>query len=635
MLTASLAIMVGALGGILAYPYVRDQLLLRDLGSENLGTRYRAILEARQIAAASPATVRRLEAALDAANDTKFAAIASVLKLLDRFYLPARDPVQIDRLSAIELAALSEQANSETAAETRWMTLAEVVLNGRDNAHVRRAMALAAEDKVAWLRQLATMLAARVGDDGTLAKLLKDKDPAVASAAALSVAAARRAALADGVAALLDRPDAESVSSAAYALARLDPRKYSPQLGAVLRDTKDARLRDRLLHVMTVLDDGPARKAVLSILRQAGKANRHASAAALLAAGRIRLVDAIQAVRDALNDRRAEGELTEGHLLAAMEAADLLEIPVRAEVNGICRQLWGPDRPLVLIAAARMLAAQAALKQNADAPSRQDCLDTLGLAAAYSARSTTGPAQKAGALKTTPLPSAAAAVSLWLLGAEQAESAVRRSAGQDTTLPGDYVAWHLALANQPERTFALGLRMLPALDAPQELRVYNDNERSAGAVLLALSARTDPQRQFATRRIASRLEGASLGGEDDPYTAGAYRCALLILGQADLLPAVRSLRSNREFPQRRVVTSLCAAGDKETLDWLLFNKYIPPEDIASLLTVRGIGEVMEVLAASLPRVDAAADADLQLWQVRILRHHWGVRRDGINVGLER
>jgi len=202
-------------------------------------------------------------------------------------------------------------------------------------------------------------------------------------------------------------------------------------------------------------------------------------------------------------------------------------------------------------------------------------------------------------------------------------------------LPGDYIAWHVACEGEPKKAFELGLSMLPGADCPPPLRVYNDNERAAGAMLLALAARTARQKQIAVDRIAARLDAGEFDGEVDFYTAGAFRCALLILGRKPELAKLRALRGIGRFPRRRVMTALCAAGDREALDWLLFNKDIPPEDISSLLTGRGIGEVLQAFCPELPLVDAAAETDLRLWQVRILRHHWGVRRGDVRLGMDR
>ncbi len=348
----------------------------------------------------------------------------------------------------------------------------------------------------------------------------------------------------------------------------------------------------------------------------------------------MKLVAAAGDIRDVLTDGRPADTLTETHLLAALDAARRLGLPVRKEVHDLTVSQWGRGMPLLSTSCAHLLGE---LLQNAagDAsPSRRRCIEVLRRAATYAtvptSRPTTGPATAT----TTPLPSAAAAVALWLLKDPGAERAVRHAAGADTTLPGDYIAWRLGRSSDPTRAFKSGLLMLPASGVAAKRPVYSDNERAAGAMLLALSARTNEQKRLAIERITSRLVGGNLGGEDDLYTAGAFRCALLILGDESQRELVRELRGNREFPQRRLMTAMLAVGDRDTLDWLLFRSNLSDDDVAHLLTTRGIGEVLAECAPSLPRVDPNVGADLQHWQVRILRCYWGVQRERVKLGLK-
>jgi hypothetical protein len=327
-------------------------------------------------------------------------------------------------------------------------------------------------------------------------------------------------------------------------------------------------------------------------------------------------------------------------------------------VFDICLRLWNPRRfQLTLTKAARVLGRQADLPQSdPNVPSRQECVKLLQRRAVYEAppathpatrpasapagKSATGPAPVAttsqeGVSKEpsiTPVPSAAAAAALWDLQAPLADQFVRNASAAAVTLAGEYVAWHVAASSAPG-AFELGLQMLPALDAPPASRVYNDNERSAGAVLLALSARTDSQKKLAMDRITSRLEGGPLGGEDDFFVIRAYWCAQLILGKSELATMVLELLDTPDFPQRRAFTALCVASRREALDWLLWDPNKTADDIGFLLMDKGLEEVLSAVAPGLPGVDDSAGDDLLAWQIRILRDSYAIHRSSLKLGL--
>ena len=643
VVTSAASLTIGLVAAVAAFPHVADYLLVRALGSENLIARQKAMLRAEKAAKDSPRTLRRLNKALETGNDVLFSAVASALNNAGKLKTPQRDPAVIDRWRAIELATSTEPV-------TRSIFLGELILCGQDNRYVRKALATAMADGEDEIRGRAAVLAARLGDDASLEKLLADPQAQVAAEAALCAALAGRTALAPAIAGLLDSSeDPALISSAAYALALLDPKRHSGRICSLLKAAKEEPLRDRLLHVMTFLDDEQARAAVLDVMRSARDAEGHPPAMALLAAGKLRLAQAAPQVKATLAAAtRPTGPPRESQVLAALEAARLLACPVRAEVDDICRKLWGTDWPLMLMAAARELGRQARLPQGegSNAPSTQHCVETLRLAAVFSAAPESRPAGSPQLVLVTPMPSAAAAVALWELEAsspprETSQAAlevtgqfVRNVAADPATLPGEYVAWHVGAAG-PDAAFKLGQEMLPPLDAPPEKRVYNDNERSAGAMLMALSARTDAQRQEAVRTITSRLQGVRMGGEDSFFVIGAYRCALLILGREDVHDDVRGLLEIEDFPQRRVLAALCVTGDRQALDWVLWNPQIPPEGIEFLLVNKGIAEVFARTVPQLPHLDAAASGDLRLWQIRIMRDYYAIHRSTVQVGWKR
>ena len=647
MLTVSLTLGLSMLAIVIAYPYWETHVLVRDLGSRDPEVRERAIRRGAKWAQESTRTARALEGALDDGDDLRFFAAATALNIAGLFNTPARDPLHIDRARAIEL--------SSDEPETRELILAEIVAAGRDNRYVRRALASVVKDADAGIRARSALLAAMLADDASLAGLLCDDDPSVRAAAALDAGIAGRGALAGPIEKALADADSRVVSAAAFALASLDPGKHSEKICKLLAGTPDEALRDRLLHVAARLGDEATREAVRALVGRSAGQDGHPPAMAILAAGKLKLSEAAGKIRAVLAAATEKpGSVSPQQLRAAVTAADMLGLPVHKEVNAICRKWWGPRWHLMLISAARLLGRQAA-DLPADSQDLADCRRTLLQAAIYPASAKVRTAT-ASAPAPTPVPSAAAAVAHWLLApsaktfevttkpgritelaADRGSAAaliVMDAARADTTLAGDYIAWHLARSGRPE-AFELGLKMLPALDGPPLLRVYNENLRGAGAMLLALSARTPQQKRAAVERITLRLEGGRLGGEDSPVLAGTYRCALLVLGRKDLAQTVREQRDTGGYPLRTAVTALCAAGEAEVLQWLLLNTKIPSEDLAYFLVYKGLGEVVAGCAPQLPTVDPAADEHVRLWQARILQDYYAIRRTAIRLGPAR
>ncbi len=635
--TASLAIVAGMLAAVLLYPYVHGVLLIRDLADDNPDRRAQAVIRAAAAAERDPRFYSRLEAALATDNDTQFAAIVAVLRRIGGFNVPRRDPLHIDRARALQIASTCSADDPQAAATTRGIILSQIILSGRDNRHVRNALSAAATDEHAEVRRLAALLAARLADDEKLKMLLADENTTVVSAAALSAGPARRVELVEDLLGLLERQELDVVSSAAYGLAVLDGETYSSRICQLLRKTTDPALRDRLLHVMTVLADDGARALVGELLGAALQRGEFPPAAAIVAGGKLRIDEAQRVIKAIAADATREGtELMNSQVLAAFDAAWRWPLSVQEEAVAFCRQRWGSHLPLTLIAATRAMGAAMAKTGGWPAP---EMLQTLRQAAVYEVALTTQPAARPARPTVTPVPSAVAAATLWKLKDQLADWYVRSVAAYNQTLPGDYIAWHLGQTGRAE-AFKLGLAMLPppreanlpAESQPQ--RVYNENERGTGAMLLALSARTPEQFATAKKRIESRLSGP-LGGEDNFYLRGAYQCALLILGESGFQPTVRQLLATSDFPQRRAMTALLAAGDLYALDWLLCQTRHRQKYIAFLLINKGLGEVLAACAPSLPRVDTAASEDLLHWQVRILRETYAIRRQEISLGLRR
>lgn len=653
-----MAMVIGGVTALLMFSYVRDRLLIRDLTSNDEATREEAMDYLTNLAREYPETLDRLNDALDTDNDLQFRAVAAILRKLNKWQTPDRDVLQIDRLNALELLAGQEKKNKgpgEVRAFMRQSVVVDVLTCGRDNVHIRKAMALACADPDAEVRQLGTMLAARFGDDGALGKLLVDKDPSVAAAAALSAAAGRRKALVRSIRPLLqsdaggeDAGD-EVVSAAAYALATLDGANSGPAVCAMLDVDLPASLRDRLLHVMTVLNTDLARETVSRILAEARQAKRYPPAMAILAAGKLKLAEVEQDVRDVLGGKRTEDTRDYGQAQAAIAAADLLDLNVRDEIYSFCFTMWGPKHPLTLTAAAHLLGqqvAKATLHQSFS--NRANCLSIISLAAHTSLEPQKWPGRGGKKVTADHLPATAAAVELWKLDRTRYPDNIREVTRKQS-LPGDYVAWHVAATGETDEAMKLGFTMLPLTRtlltrqfrttmSPMEtvravdkvLGGITKNERAAGAMLLALSARTDAQKAAAIERIELRLKS-----EADWKTVGAYRCALLILGRQDQFQAVRTLRGIVEFPRRRAVTALLAAGDRDTVDWLVLNPRRPLDDVASMLIALHLDEVLANALGTMPTIDLAGGGREQRWQARIMRHFWAVHRSGLVVELRR
>ena len=673
-----MVIIVGCLAGLVLYPAYSDYQLIKELGVDDDRQQLRAEMIAKKRAETSPATLRRLAAALDTTSDRRFLSIHSVLRRLGKFRVPGRNPIWFDRLNCLELeqAFIPQEASGQDfdLGSIRRRIVVKLLLSGRDNRYIRRALRKAVKDSDPAVRGAAGTLGARIGDDDALRELLEDPDFQVVATAALDAGTAGRSGLAEPIARLLDRyvtmhrtvfsetktsetqnlPSSrlvklrEVVSCAAYALARLRPKQYSLMLCDLARQSTHPELRDRLLVILGILNDNHARQAVMDIIHAARWEKPFAPAMALEAAVKMKLREAgIIGMEVLIAAAKGDKNLLESQVIGALNLAAALKHPVRREVHEICRNLWCPNRSALLVRAARMLGVQASSDKQLlpGAPTREACLQTLREAVQYAFW--TAPPSGRPQTIATPLPSASAAVALWLLEPSVAEfqpttnekfsddedtetSAfyIRQAVVGEGSLGGDYVAWNLGLSGN-RQAFALGRSMLPGPKDP--IREYDPEVRSTGAMLMVLSARGDKQRDQAARWITEHL-----WSEEFP-ARGAFLCALLMGGRNEYLHEVRNLLEIPEFPSIRALRALLAGGDKTTLDWLLWdvNEVVrfPLEDLPFMLTGLGMNEVFAATAAELPRPSAAASTQTQLWEVRIMRSVYGIRRSAIRVGL--
>ncbi len=640
LLTASLALVLGATTALLCLPWYRDTMIIREMDSPDAKVRSQAIFKALGRASQDPATAGRLESALAGASHRQFQALVQTLHILGRFDVPGRDPELLDRMSASEVAG-----NPSTMA--REIFLIEILTGERDNQYVRQALKVASADANQDVRAMAGMLAARLGDDDALGRLVRDADPNVAEAAAIDAAIARRTALLPDMRKLLaNAKDRRPLSAAAYALATMDPNAAADTLPAMLGraiDANDPALRDRLLDVMGDLRDDATAEAIIEIIQRAEKAGQYPPAAALLAAGCRKLPAAAPAVRRVLVDSvKVPPGLLVRQVHAAIIAAGDLKMPVRKAANDICQKLWTPNPGfrLMLTDAARLLGRQAAAPQGNEpnAPSLEECVSTLRQAVVFDYSPTTWPvSQPKPQPARTPLPSAAAAVALWNLGTKAAEEFIQAPAYDNVSLAGDYVAWNIGIPGS-DGAFELGLSLLPpppVPNTPSAPRVYSDDARSTGAMLLAIAATTPQHRKQAAERILARLEPGRRGMEDSFYVRGAYQCALAILGDPNANAQALSLLETGQFSQRRAITALTLAGNLRGLDWMLWNFQVDHEDMLLLLVDEQLDEVIVGCLPQLPRLSPAASDDLANWQLLKLRHAYQVHRPTLKPRLHR
>jgi hypothetical protein len=677
---------LGSLVGLLLYPAYRwyerrqaDHRLIEQLGSPDPREQEIAVQTAVLRARLRPELVRRLNAALETQDDECFLAVQYVLRRLGKFYVPGRDPLYIDRRRCLELqralagALKTTQPASASApapnaqAPQRERLVFRMVLCGRDNAFLRRALKLAVDDPSPRVRAAAAPLAARLGDDQALRVLLRDSDPTVTATAALDVGIARRVQVVSHVRKLLQDtlaakapkdPKAladrrEQIASFAYAMARNQRKGFSKVVCELARTTDDPLLRERLLESVMVLNNRRSRQTVMDLIHAARWKGRWPSGMELSAAARLRIPEAIPVALEVLRAAADKNrKLQEYHVIGALEVMETFAAyPCRKEIYDVCQALWCPDRPALLVRAARLLGAQAALEaqQAPDAPSPAECRKLLRQAVQYSLADNGEP-------RTTPLSSASAAVALWRLSPAEREFEgmtgdslptdpaallklaqtrtslyyLREAASAESPLAGDFVAWGVGLSGLKEADTVAKAFFPPPGVQPRE---YSDAVRVAGAMILALSAHTDEQRRSAVDRITDQLQR-----EEFPAQA-SLKCVLLMAGEKSYLREVRDLLEIEEFPLVRALRALLVYGDKRTADRLLWDiDWKTPfalENLPLLLNGLGLDSALAEAAPDLPRPNPAASDETHVWQARIMRHTYGVYRKTLRLGLPR
>ena len=560
-----------------------------------------------------PKLIQRLERRIDSAGDVEFSAIAEVLRRLGRFHTPARPGAQIDRWRSINLAA----GKGPESTGLRLLMLNGLILDGRDNAHARRGLRLAAGDAEPEVRAASAVLAAKLGDEGTLAELLADADAQVRAAAAIDAALAGRKGCIEKIAGIFAKPETDAeLAAAAFALARLAPAEFAApiagQIEKARQDDKQALL-EQLLYVATLLDKRAVGPAVVNVFRSAQRGKTAPPAMALVAAGRLRLHAArrfvVEPVFVVLRRDRDKLTVRDAQTLAAATNAARRFGMLRKLYAACMKMLWHPGTSQAMIFCAEALTVPASAS-----PASGDGLEEVALAPAEAVEIL----RRAAAYAGTPVPSAAAAVALFKLAPDEAEEALRIACGSETWLAGDYVAWNLARAGRHRRQ---ATRIAAKFIGPE---VYDKGVRTAGAILLASLARGTDQ----AGRVADAIEGR-LRRQRDRFAAGSYQCALLTLGRGEYAADVAELVRSDAFPKRRALTALLLAGEPAGFDLVFGAERLDAARIDSFLTGRLMARVYAAVAADLPGFDMDAPRRVRHWQCQILRDFYLIHRPAI------
>ncbi len=612
-MTGLTAAILGVAAAWVAIPIVRDLQIIDMLGDEDPLRRERGILLAVSVAEDRPQLIERIETRLDSAGDVQFSAMVNVLNRLGKFRTPARKGEQLDRFYLVKFISCISGDNDRSV-EVRGVFLHKLILNGRDNVHVRKALRLAADDKADEIRSAAALLACRLGDDETLGELLGDAKPQVRASAALDAGLAGRKTCTDAIAKILEKPQTDNEqAAAAYALANLKPKRFAPQIaqaillahktGKIAPPAGQASLLDKLLHVASLLDKDAVGPAVIEVLKDSQRRGQSPPTSALIAAGRLKIHEAepfIQATINKLISRREK--LTGGDtiaLAAAINAASRLDMPPNIFVE-VMEKLWHRRTSVAMILASEAIAnRREIIAKDPELMSRT--ITVLGREAERS---------------DTPVPSAAAATALFKLSGRRADEALLAACESETYLAGDYVAWNLAQSQTDDARRIGGVFFGPG--------IYDKTVRANATILLALLERGTDKADRLAEIIESRLVGLN-----DQFTAGSYHCAMLILNRREYIDKVASLTEAGAFGQRRVLTALALAGASTGFDRVFAGAKFNPARIDSYLAGRLMSRVYSSVVPEMPAFDPDATPETRHWQCRIQRDYYLIHRKKI------
>ncbi len=590
-------------------PWLADEGLLAQLASSDPKVRELAIVDAADRMEQWPSTRQRLEAALDSASDRQFLAIAEALNLIKRFDTKTQTPLHIDRLLTLQFAT------------TEGLLMRRFILRGiinrcRKSSYVFDALRNAAADPESILRKRAALLAAALGDDAVLAKLLADADPGVRAAAALDVGIAKRTELTDQLIALLADSDAGVAGYAAVALAKMDAGKHADTLVAMLTDantwtnpyviyasalTGDKRAFDIIRERIGVFHESPLTDQTLIAI-----------------AGEFNITPDANTLRGLQLNARVYGRRTAGLERAIIALADKHQALLADRVQELCTNRWSSATERLMTIAARALGRASQAKGAEDSAGAY--LATLRIAAAYP-DSASGRRTTQADIRPTPIASAAAAVACWLAKPTTAPADSRLItdvARSDSPLAGHYIAWHLAREN-PTQAYTLGMNLL---SGHEQAGFLSENVRACAAMMVGLSAKTDDQKKKAIEVISSRLQA-----EDNLVLQGTYRCALLVLGERQFLETVRAQCLSADYPLATNLTALLSAGDMKSMEQVLSNERIGPWHLADLAYRFQLADILKRYRPDIASINIVATPALQRLQAEIAMHTFTICRD--------
>lgn len=655
MLTLVLAAIVGVLGAWQVWPRVQMSRALRELDSRDFARREQGIRRVVELGRQYPKLVGQIESGLDSADDERFATLAEVLGWLMRFDQKSRRGDQLDRYWAISLCSTGSRAAA-------LILLQEVTLSGRDDRYVREMIATAAGAKDPDVRSAGALLAAKLGDDEMLRRLLGDADPNVRGVAALDAALADRKALRETVAPMLAEAGSDfQAACAAYALWTWGAAQEVAEAALSADADGQAQRRDLLLCALAAPGGKAdarrlAEKTVVELLARAGERKEVPSTMTFIAAGRLGVREAVPFVTETVQTVLSErAEVPIAHvesLAAAMQTARRLRAQTVGPVTRVLAELWHPGTAMIMILGCEALGqtlSQTDLPAGGSRPAAMPAATTRATTPARVPRTAvpttaaTAPLDPVEMLRRgaqypdTPLASAAAAVALFQIDPDGAEDFLRLVCETDDVLACNYVAWQLqSLARKPSpRQQRYRAAAEAVADSFTTGGSFSVGVPAAGAILWAYLARGTDRAEAAAERIARKLQ-ANAGPNDDLVLSGSYRCALLILGRSEYRRDVVNLLEDEQFPRDRAVTALILSAEPTAgLDHILGKAGFDFAWIDAALAGRLMARVVEQVAPSLPPYDIDAPAAARAFQGRILRDAYLIQRDRITEELKR
>ncbi len=317
-------------------------------------------------------------------------------------------------------------------------------------------------------------------------------------------------------------------------------------------------------------------------------------------------------------------------ILAALNVAEKLNLPCQSAVLEICRSFDPYSDSKVLTAAVGLLGKQTL--RLPEGQQREQNLKILRDISQYT---------------EAPFSALAAAMALWIIepatteflpddlaGSQDAAEIeghktsvfyLREVLSEKRAMPRAYAAWNI-VSQHREKAYNLGCTFLPG--AAEANREYSKLVRSTGVMLLALSARTAEQKTEAIKRVSRRIKRMA------PADREAVQCALLILGQDELLPTVRRMFNTWGSPREKVIIALLRVRDKTVFDLMLWNDNYLLSDLAYLLDYMNLKEILAQTVPDLPTISKVVSGYTQAWQLQVMRLSYGINRDKINFRTE-